>query len=267
MDNLQVFNNEDFGQVRTVIKGEDVWFVAKDLCKILGFRDPGEITRLLDDDEKFHMNKAEIQSHISSGIGNVSPRGWTLINESGLYSAIIRSRKSEAKRFKKWVTNEVIPTIRKHGVYMTPETLEQTLSNPDFIIGLASRLKQEQHARKEAEKTIEEQKPKVLFADSVSASKTSISVGDLAKVLKQNGIDTGQQRLFAWLRGNGYLIKRKGTEYNMPTQKSMDMKLFGIKESVVTQPVGSNIIRKTPKVTGKGQLYFVDKFLEKGKGA
>lgn len=143
---------------------------------------------------------------------------------------------------------------------MTPETIEKTLTDPDFIIRLATKLKEEQLARQQAEKQIEEQKPKILFADAVTTSKTPILVGELAKLLKQNGIDMGQNRLFQWLRDNGYLIKRRGTDYNMPTQYSMEMGLFEVKETSITHSDGHISINKTPKITGKGQVYFINKF-------
>ena len=185
----------------------------------------------------------------------------TVINESGLYSLILSSKLPNAKKFKHWVTSEVLPSIRKHGAYMTPETLEQALTSPDFLIKLATELKTEKEKRQALEVQAEENKPKVLFADAVSVSNTSILVGDLAKIIKQNGVNIGANRLFAWLRDNGYLIKRKGNDYNMPTQYSMDLKLFEVKETVITHSDGHTSISKTPKVTGKGQQYFVNKFL------
>ena len=158
-----------------------------------------------------------------------------------------------------WVW-DVVESIRKHGAYMTPEKIEEVLLNPDTIIQLATTLKEEQQKRIQAERQLEEQKPKVIFADAVSTSRTSILVGELAKIMRQNGIDTGQNRLFQWLRDNGYLIKRKGTDYNMPTQYSMDLGLFEVKETVITHTDGHTSISKTPKVTGKGQIYFINKF-------
>lgn len=185
----------------------------------------------------------------------------TIINESGLYSLILSSKLPNAKKFKRWVTNEVLPSIRKHGAYMTDQTLEQALTSPDFLIQLATQLKEEKEQRKQLEVKVEHDRPKVLFAESVSASKTSILVGELAKILKQNGVDTGQTRLFAWMRENGYLIKRRGNDYNMPTQRAMEMKLFEVKETSVTHSDGHISVNKTPKVTGKGQVYFVNKIM------
>ena len=157
----------------------------------------------------------------------------TVVNESGLYNVILRSDKPEAKPFRKWVTSKVLPSIRKHGAYMTPQKIEEVLLNPDTIIKLATELKAEQEKRVALESKVEQDKPLVAFANSVSVAKTSILVGELAKLLKQNGVDMGQNRLFAWMRENGYLISRKGTDYNMPTQRSMEMELFEIKESTI----------------------------------
>lgn len=248
MEQLQRIFDYNGHQVRTVVKDNEPWFVAKDVCNILEI--DSSQTRRLDEDEK--------------GLYSIQTPGGTqqmiCVNEPGLYSLILGSRKKEAKQFKRWVTHEVLPSIRKHGAYMTPETIEKVLLNPDTIIKIATQLKEEQEKRKEAERIIEEQRPKVIFADAVSASKTSILVGELAKLLKQNGIDIGQNRLFEWMRENGYLIKRKGTDYNMPTQRSMELGLFEIKETSITHSDGRISISKTPKVTGKGQLYFINKF-------
>mgnify|MGYP002590123610 FL=1 len=185
----------------------------------------------------------------------------TVVNESGLYNVILRSDKPEAKPFRKWVTSKVLPSIRKHGAYMTPQKIEEVLLNPDTIIKLATELKAEQEKRVALESKVEQDKPLVAFANSVSVAKTSILVGELAKLLKQNGVDMGQNRLFAWMRENGYLISRKGTDYNMPTQRSMEKELFEIKESTISHGDGHTSISKTPKVTGKGQIYFINLFL------
>lgn len=252
MNQLQVFNNTEFGQVRTMVINGSPWFVAKDVCECLGLTKHRDAVSRLDGDER--------------GAVEVDTLGGTqqmaAVNEYGLYSLVLSSRKPSAKAFKRWITHEVIPAIRKHGAYMTGETLEQALTSPDFLIRLATELKTEQEARRLAEQKIEADKPKVLFADSVAASHGSILVGELAKLLNQNGIDIGQNRLFNWLRENGYLICRKGTDYNMPTQRSMEMQLFSIKETAITHSDGHVSISKTVKVTGKGQLYFVNKFLK-----
>lgn len=251
---LQVFKNHKFGEMRALEINEEPWLVGKDIAEILQYKEPHKaITRHVDQDDRMKYPV----------IDNLGRTQYTwVINESGFYSLVLSSELPGAKEFKKWVTKEVLPSIRKHGAYMTPEKIEEVLLNPDTIIQLATTLKKEQQKRIQAERQIEEQKPKVLFADAVTASKSSILVGELAKILRQNGIDTGQNRLFQWLRDNGYLIKRKGTDYNMPTQYSMDLGLFEVKETVITHADGHTSISKTPKVTGKGQIYFINKFKE-----
>lgn len=253
MNQLQVFNNQEFGQVRTMMIDGSPWFVAKDVCECLDINNSRQALARLDSDEKNSVI-------LNDGTPGNPEKG--IVNEYGLYSLVLSSRKPSAKAFKRWITHEVIPAIRKHGAYMTGETLEQALTSPDFLIRLATELKTEQEARRLAEAQIEADKPKVLFADSVAASHGSILVGELAKLLNQNGIDIGQNRLFNWLRENGYLICRKGTDYNMPTQRSMEMQLFNIKETAITHSDGHVSISKTVKVTGKGQVYFVNKFLK-----
>lgn len=195
-------------------------------------------------------------------IRKLNNAGENFLTESGVYKLIFKSHKEEAERFQDWVTDEVLPTIRKHGAYLTEDTLAKAIENPDFTIGLLTNLKAEREKRKLLEAKVEADKPKVIFAEAVNASQTSILVGDLAKLLKQNGINTGQKRLFEWLRANGYLIGRKGNDYNSPTQKSMELGLFEIKERTINNPDGSIRITKTPKVTGKGQVYFINKFLK-----
>ena len=183
------------------------------------------------------------------------------IPENVFYRLAMKAKNEAAETFQAKIADEVIPSIRKHGAYMTPETLEAAILNPDTMIKLCTALKDEQEKRKALEQQIESQKPAVLFTGAVETSKTSILIGELAKILKQNGINIGPNRLFEWMRQNGYLIKRKGTDYNMPTHRSMEMGLFEIKETAINNPDGSIRISKTPKVTGKEQVYFVDLFL------
>lgn len=186
----------------------------------------------------------------------------TIINESGLYSLIMSSKLKNAKQFKRWVTSEVLPSIRKTGGYIAGE---ENMTEDELILKamnvLNAKVENLKLKNKQLESKIEEQKPKVLFADSVKSSKTSVLIGELAKIIKQNGHDIGQNRLFQWLRSNNYLISRKGTDYNMPTQKSMNLGLFEVKETSITHSDGHISISKTPKVTGKGQVYFVNKFV------
>lgn len=250
-NNLQTWNYGS-SEIRTIEKDGEPWFVGKDVAAVLGYAKPeNAIARHVDDEDK---STTPFQ-------GTAYETRATIINESGLYSLILSSKLPNAKKFKRWVTNEVLPSIRKHGAYMTDQTLEQALTSPDFLIQLATQLKEEKEQRKQLEVKVEHDRPKVLFAESVSASKTSILVGELAKILKQNGVDTGQTRLFAWMRENGYLIKRRGNDYNMPTQRAMEMKLFEVKETSVTHSDGHISVNKTPKVTGKGQVYFVNKIM------
>lgn len=233
------------------------WFVLKDVCQILGIGSPHKVFERLDEDERN-------QVPVIDSIGR--KQETAVINESGLYNVILRSDKPEAKPFRKWVTSEVLPSIRKHGAYMTPETIEAAILNPDTIIKIATELKAEREKRQALEAQAEADKPKVLFADAVAAAQSSILVGELAKLLKQNGVDIGQNRLFKWLRDNGYLIRRKGNDFNMPTQRAMELGLFEIKETAISHADGHTSVSKTPKVTGKGQQYFVERFLG-SKGA
>lgn len=248
---LQIFKNTDFGEVRTLLIDNEPYFVGKDVAESLGYKDTADaVKRHVDNEDKLTRRFTD------SG----QAREMYIINESGLYSLILSSKLPTAKQFKRWVTSEVLPTIRKHGVYATDELLD----NPDFLIEALQKLKVERELRLRHEATIEEQKPKVLFADAVSASHTSILVGDLAKLLRQNGINIGQNRLFQWLRNTGYLIKRKGESWNCPTQYSMELELFEVKERTYQEPDGSVKITRTTKVTGKGQQFFINKFLREG---
>lgn len=218
------------------------WFVAKDVCDILEISNPSDALKRLDDDERSRFN--------------LGRQGETnIVNEAGLYSLVLGSRKPEAHEFKRWVTHEVLPSIRKHGAYMTQQTLDKALTSPDFLIQLATKLKEEQEKVKELE-------PKARFVDAVAASDGTCLVGELAKMLRQNGLDIGQNRLFALLREDGYLGKT-GSNYNVPTQKAMDLGLFRIKETAITHSDGHVTINRTAKVTGKGQTYFVGRYCPK----
>ncbi|MEE0041696.1 phage antirepressor [Catenibacterium sp.] len=246
MNELQVFKNQEFGQVRTLTLNDEPWFVGKDVAEALEYNEPNKaITR--------HVFKDDRTKHPITDSTNRKQDTW-IVNESGLYSLIFGSKLESAQKFKRWVTSEVLPALRKTGQYQVKELSGQEL--------MAKALIEAQNVLAAKDKQIEEMKPKALFADAVATSHTSILVGELAKILKQNGIDMGQKRLFAWLREKGYLIKRQGTDYNMPTQKAMDLGLFEIKEGSYVNGSGVNITTKTPKVTGKGQQYFINKFLQ-----
>ncbi len=251
---IEIFNNEEFGQIRTIQKNGEVWFVGKDIATALGYSNPSNavVTHVDDDDKTTYLNQVSGSNYKSK---------TTIINESGLYSLVLSSKLPSAKKFKRWITSEVLPSIRKHGAYLTPDKIEEVLSNPDVIIKLATELKAERAKRIKHEKQIEADKPKVLFAEAVSTARTSILIGEMAKLIKQNGYDIGQKRLFQYLREKGYLIKQKGSAYNCPTQKSMNMGLFEIKERTINHSDHVEIV-KTTKVTGKGQIYFINLFIK-----
>ena len=243
---LQVFKNTEFGQIQILEKNREPYFIGTEIAKTLGYTNPQKAVRdHVDEEDKL------TERIVLSGQG----RQVTLINESGLYSLILSSKLPNAKQFKRWVTSEVLPSIRKYGSFnmAIPRTL------PDALNAYAREI--EAHQKTQA--LLEAQRPKVLFADSVAASHTSILVGELAKILHQNGVkDMGQNRLFTWMRNNGYLISRKGTDYNSPTQKAMELGLFQIKETIVSHADGHTSISKTTKVTDKGQQYFINKLLQ-----
>lgn len=254
MNELQTFTSAAFGSVRIIDKGGQPWFVGKDVADILGYSNSSKaIPQHVDEEDRQKQNLPTAQN------GKLTAASW-LINESGLYSLILSSKMPKAKEFKRWVTSEVIPAIRKHGGYLTPDKIEQALTDPDTIIKLATTLKEERAARQQAEANLQAAKPKVLFADAVSASDSTILIGDLAKLIKQNGHPIGQKRLFNWMREQGYLIKRQGADYNSPTQRAMEMGLFKIKETAISHSDGHVSVSKTTKVTGKGQQYFINKF-------
>ena len=244
---LEIYNNIEFGTVRTLIIKNEPWFVGRDVCNILGYANASKaIADHVDNEEKLY----------NESLSSLGQRGGWLINESGLYSLILSSKLPNAKRFKHWVTSEILPSIRKHGMYATDELI----NNPDVFIQVLQELKAERERKAALEAQAEANRPKIIFADAVAASHNSILIGDLAKLIKQNGVDIGQKRLFEWLRNNGYLMK-SGASYNLPTQKSMELKLFEIKERTINNPDGSIRTTKTTKVTGKGQQYFINKLL------
>ncbi|UVI31174.1 phage antirepressor [Paenibacillus spongiae] len=248
---MQLFQFEG-NQLRTVDKDGEPWFVLKDACGVLDLAHRVVRQRLSDDVCSTYA--------IPDSLGR--PQDTTIINEDGLYDVILESRKPEAKAFRKWITSEVIPSIRKHGAYMTPETIEKTLFDPDYIIKLATHLKAESARADAAQLQLDMQRPMVVFAESLQVSEDSILVGELAKLLKQNGIDIGGTRLFRILREEGYLMGR-GEQYNLPTQRSMDLGIMEIKVGTRMGSDGTSKPTRTPKITGKGQIYFVNKFKNK----
>ena len=251
MNDLKIWENPEFGELRIVDMNGEPWMVGKDVAQALGYADTfGALKKHVDEEDKQNCRFGSFESN----------RGLTIINESGLYSLVLSSKLPGAKRFRRWVTGEVLPSIRKDGGYIKTAP---GMTDADIMakaILLAQKTIEGQKAQ------IDEMTPKALFADAVSASSTSILVGDLAKLIRQNGMDIGQNRLFDWLRNNGYLIRAKGMSWNMPTQRSMDMGLFEVKETSITHSDGHISVNKTVKVTGKGQIYFVNKLVPK-KGA
>lgn len=261
MNESQLFNFKG-QQVRTVTINDEPYFVGKDVADILGYKD---LSRALNQ----HVEKENRKSLSLKASGDLYPSLWEgkndfsnkiVINEAGVYDLIFDSQLPKAHEFKHWVTSEVLPAIRKHGAYMTPQTIEKALLDPDTIINLATQLKKEQKQRKQLQAENEQMKPKALFADAVATSNSSILIGQLAKILRQNGVNIGQNRLFAWMRKNGYLGTR-GSNRNVPTQRSMELGLFKTKETVINHSDGHTTVNITTKVTGKGQRYFINKFL------
>lgn len=244
MNELQIFENKDFGKIRVKEIDNNIFFVAKDVCDSLDIKNTTQAIQRLDDDERTMLN--------------IGRQGNTnLVNEYGLYNLILASRKPEAKEFKRWITHEVIPSIRKNGGYIAGQ---ENLSDEELM---AKALLVANNKIAEKERLLKEAEPKVNFANGVINSKRCIYVNELAKYLKQNGYDTGEKRLFEELRNRGFLISRKGyADYNLPTQRSMDMGLFYIKKSVIIKPDGTELISRTPMITGKGQVYFFNLFMK-----
>lgn len=253
MNKLQVFSFEG-KEVRTIQKAGQPWWVLKDVCAALSIENYRNVAARLDDDEK--------DVHLVDTLGG--KQEMVVINESGLYNALLRSDKPEAKQFKRWVTHEVLPQIRQHGAYLTTDKLEEIMNDPDAWIQLLTALKQERQEKAQLQLQVVRDKPKVVFADAVAVSDGTILIGELAKILKGNGIDIGQNRLFERLRQDGFLIKRQGTDYNAPTQRAMELGLFRVKETAITHSDGHVTISKTTKVTGRGQQYFANYFLGRG---
>ncbi|HFK1428998.1 MULTISPECIES: phage antirepressor Ant [Bacillus] len=246
MNQLQVFNNEEFGQVRTVIQGEDVWFVAKDVAEVLGYNNTSKAIQMhVDEDEKADLP-------IWDGRQN---RNQKVINESGLYSLILSSKLPSAKKFKKWVTSEVLPSIRKHGAYMTDQVLEQAVTNPDFAIGLLTKLKEEKEKLAAAQQQIVQQQRLVTFAKACMQSNESLKVSEVAKLAAKHNIKIGQRQLFTKLREWNLIFKRS-TE---PTQSAVEKGYFEIAQGVKQKPSGEPFTWTTTYVTPKGQAYIIDR--------
>lgn len=250
--NITIFSNSQFGEIRTVLNevGEPM-FCLVDVCKALGLTNPTMVKQTLWGDGLSSTEVIDSLNRVQSA---------TFITEANVYKCIFQSRKEEAQLFQRWICREVIPTIRKHGAYMTPAKIEEALLNPDVLIQLATTLKEERQKRLAAEATITENAPRVIFAQAVEGSVTACLIGELAKIITQNGYEIGEKRLFAWLRNNGYL-GTKGERYNIPNQKYIEQGLFTVKKGVRSGNGGVLHTTITPKVTGKGQIYFINKFL------
>lgn len=258
MKDLKIFNNKEFGEVRTSVINDEPYFALNDVCRILEISNPSQA--------KTRLNKdGVISNEVIDSMGRTQQANF--ISESNLYKLVFQSRKPEAERFADWVTSEVLPAIRKHGAYMSDGVIERTLTDPDYLIMLATNLKEERAKRALAEAQNEKNKPKVLFADTVSASSRSCLMGELAKMISQEAIrqgrineKIGQNKLFSWMRNNGYLCK-SGERKNQPLQQYVEQGLFEMKKGSYVDSKGANVITTTTKVTGKGQIYFINKFL------
>ena len=250
---LQVFNNAEFGSIQIIDEGGVVLFNASEVAKALGYAN--------DRDAVSRHCRCVVKRDVPHPQNPAKTIEMNFITEPDLYRLICGSRLESAQRFERWVFEEVLPSIRKHGAYLTPDALKAAINDPNFTIGLLEALKAEQDKNAALSAQVACDRPKVLFADAVSESQTSILIGNMAKLLRQNNVNIGQNRLFRWLRENGYLIRRQGASYNMPTQAAMEKELFEVVERVYNLPDGSTRITRTVKVTGKGQVYFINRFL------
>lgn len=253
MTDIKIFENERFGTVRTLEEDGRTLFCGSDVAKALGYAKP----------------RNAISAHCKGALKRGIPTAGgvqeiTFIPEGDIYRLAARSELPGAEEFERWIFDEVLPSIRKHGLYATADTVDKMLADPDTAIRLLGEIKAEREKRRQLEEQADRDRPKVLFAEAVATSSSSILVGALAKILRQNGVDIGQNRLFEWMRKNGYLSRRRGGDFNVPTQRAMEAGLFEIKETAITHADGHVTVNKTVKVTGKGQQYFIAKFLGGG---
>lgn len=250
MNAVKVFNNPQFGEIRTAGTSDEPLFCLADVCRVLELRTDNTLKRLKED--------GYYQIGVTDTLGREQQAYF--VNEQNLYRVIMRSDKPQAEPFQDWVCGEVLPSIRKHGMYATEQKIEEMLLNPDAMIKTLQVLKEERQKRIEAENKAKELQPKALFADAVATSQRSCLIAELAKILQQNGVNIGQNRLFVWMREKGYLCS-KGQYYNQPKQKAMELGLFELKQTTITKPDGTVLVTTTTKVSGKGQIYFINKFL------
>ena len=263
MSALEVFSNGEF-RVRTSTDADGtVWFVARDIAEALEYSLDGGMGRIFGHVPDCWTGGKRIA--VSSENGIVQSREMLCLTEQGVYFFLGRSDKKKALPYQMWIAGDVVPSIRKHGVYMTSQVQEQLIADPDFIIRLAQELKAERIKVQALQEQAAQDRSKVIFAEAVDASSSSILIGNLAKILRQNGVNIGQSRLFAWLRENGYLMNCKGERWNCPTQASIDRGLFEVKTRIINNPDGSTKITHTTKITGKGQIYFINQLLKGGE--
>lgn len=253
MSDIQLFRNPEFGEVRILEENGEILFCGSDVAKALGYAVPRKA--LFD-----HCKGVLKRNTLTEG----GVQEMSFIPESDLYRLVFSSKLPTAEKFTDWVTKEILPSIRRHGAYMTPDALEKALLSPDYLLKVVTALKDETDKRKALEAEAAMNKPKVLFSEAVASSHNSILIGDLAKLIRQNGVPVGQKRLFEILRQEGFLISR-GEARNMPTQKAMEAGLMEIKETTIASPDGFTRVTKTPKITGKGQVYFINRYLGRGK--
>lgn len=254
MNNMQIFTSREFGEIRTFEKNGQPLFCGKDIAVALGYENSTKAVR-----DHCRMDGGPKRYPIVDALGRTQEA--VFISEGDVYRLITHSKLPTAERFESWVFDEVLPSLRKHGGYLTTDKLEEVMNDPDAWIKMLTALKDERRQKEQLQLAVAENKPKVIFADAVAVSDTTILIGELAKLLKGNGIDIGQNRLFEKLRHDGFLIKRRGTDYNAPTQMAMELGLFKVKETAITHADGYVTISKTTKVTGKGQQYFINRFL------
>jgi anti-repressor protein len=263
MEEIKLFNNAEFGNIRATEIEDKAYAVGVDVARALDYAKPSQAVI----DHCKGIRKLGIPSFNQYGAEIIQETN--VIPESDIYRLIIKAAdqsrnpeiKEKAARFERWIFEEVLPSVRKHGVYITRSKAEELLNDPEVWAELLMKIKREQVEKERLKVQIEEYKPKAIFADAISSSKDTILIRDLAKLLKSNGIEIGEKRLFERLRQCGFLIKKAGADYNSPTQKSMDLGLFTLTEAAILHNSGETIISKTSRVTGKGQQYFLNYFL------
>lgn len=266
MNELQVFKNEQFGEIRTIEENGKPWFCGADVARALGYSNPYDAMARHCKQEGIAKREGVTKTTNQHGATSEQVNEIKYIDEGNLYRLITHSKLPEAQKFADWFFDEVLPTIRKTGGYVNNDEMFINTYLPHADEGAKAAFRHTLQTLRAANEKIERDAPKVLFAEAVTTARNSILIGELAKLLRQNGVEIGQNRLFEWLRNNGYLVKRKGTDYNAPTQRSMEAGLFEVKENTITHNDGSTTVTRTTKVTGKGQVYFINRFLREWDG-